>query len=638
MTELEGSGGDLARERERLSDALVRAMSELESDQDEAHLLRGFANLLVTASGQFRLAWFYIGDPHAGVIRPTYCAGAERAYGESLAIDRSTLMMKGPVRRAFEDFRPIIQTVPATLGVVSGLLPGARRWHRAAVEAGIGSVLALPFALPGREDSGLVVLYARAEHYFDAVGLEPFRALSRLVQVGLDRIGLRLAEGRARDDIERLRRHDELTGLNNRHGLIRALDQWRQAPAADALLMQMEINDFGALAAAGGDSLGDEVLRQVAADLQALAGDEGIAARVASSEFVLHAPLAGGRSPAEAAEACQARLERARRIEERSLSLSISMAFMAVSIHERHAPDEVLRRLRVTMDHANSVGRGHRSEYAPELEPSGVIVRQDVLAGVRGALAGGDLRLHYQPQLALDGTSRMVGMEALLRWQRPGGSLVPPGRFIPAVEETLLIRDVGCWVIDEALAMASRLGGAEPVIGVNVGARHLLDPRFLDDLAAAVSRHPGFGSGRLEIEVTETAALHDPERALAVIQRLREQGFRVALDDFGTGHASLIHLRRLPVSRLKIDRAFVGGLDCHRENRAIVEGVVVMATGLGLEVLAEGVETPAEADWLVSLGCRFAQGYLFARPMPEAALRAWMRGDSGDVRIGGNGR
>jgi diguanylate cyclase (GGDEF)-like protein len=615
---------DIAAERQRLAQALVRAMNELESDRDEAHLLSGFADLLVTAGPHLQLAWFYIGAPDAEVIRPGYCAGAQREYGQTLAIDRSALMMRGPVRRALGEDTAVVQGIPLGIGPVARWMPGVRRWHRAALAAGVRAVLALPFSLPNRRDVGLVTIYADREHYFDAVGLEPFLAMSRLVQVGLDRIALRLAEARARDDIDRLRSQDDLTGLPNRAGTPAALAATLGASREPLLLLHLDIDDFGLLAASGGGALGDQVLLSVAAELADFTGDQGLVTRLGPDEFLAAMPLAEGESAEALVERCQLRLARPKTFSGRSLSLSTTVAATRAEAGDSGQVDVRLRELRLALDHARARGRGHRAFYDAAVMAGGS-APQDVLAGVRTAIVSDQLEIWYQPQVSLVRPGQpAVGLEALLRWRRPGQGLVSPASFIPAVERTELIRDVGCWVLDQVLDLAHRLQQRDLSYGVNIGARHLLHPRFLEDLDSLLSRHPDVPPACLEIEVTETAALDDPEAAVAVLRELRHRGFGVALDDFGTGHASLIHLRRLPVTRLKIDRAFVTGLQERPAERAIVEGLVIMARGLGLGLVAEGIETRAEADTLAELGCAAAQGYLFARPMPQTELRDWL--------------
>lgn len=615
---------DVAGERQRLAEALVRAMTELESDRDEVHLLSGFADLLAEAGPHLHLAWFYIGPADAEIIRPGYCAGVQREYGQALTIDRSALMMRGPVRRALMENAPVVQDIPLDVGPVARWMPGIRRWHQAALAAGVRAVLALPFSLPNRRDVGLVTVYADQEGYFDAVGQEPFLAMSRLVQVGLDRIALRTAEARARDDVDRLRNRDDLTGLPNRYGTTAALADLLGTRDGRTLLLHLDIDDFGALAASGGTALGDCVLEGVAAELVELAGSGGLVGRIGPDEFIVAAPLADDDDGDALAEQCQVRLARPKTFLDRSLSLSITVAATLAWETDPDQVDARLRELRLALGHARSRGRGHRAFYDPALTP-GTPAPQDLLAGVRTAIGADQFEVWYQPQVSLTAPGwPAAGVEALLRWRHPGQGLVMPGSFIPAVERTELIRDVGCWVLDQVLRLAERLGDQALIYGVNIGARHLLHPRFLEDMDGLLARHPAVPPNRLEVEITETAALHDPTAAVAVLGQLRNRGFGVALDDFGTGHASLIHLRRLPATRLKIDRAFVTGLEERPAERAIVEGLVVMARGLGLGLVAEGIETRAEADTLAALGCDAAQGYLFARPMPEAELRDWL--------------
>ncbi|MBA1149440.1 GGDEF domain-containing protein, partial [Ectothiorhodospiraceae bacterium WFHF3C12] len=311
----------------RLSDSLVSAMHRLDSDSDADVLLQSFADLVVGATPHFKLAWFYIGDPEADAIRPAYNAGPRSDYGESLVVRRSAAELNGPVRRALGGGEPVNQNVPARLTALQRLLPGAARAQRAAVEAGVRAVLAMPFQLPNRPDWGLTVIYADTEGYFDRVGLEPFRALGRLVQVGLDRIGLRESEQRSRADVERARSQDALTGLYNRTGLDARLREVQSVEPRDWWLVQLDLDDFGALNATGGEVLGDAVLRELARRLLDLAGDAGLVARSGPDEFMLALPR---EQPAEAlAEACQTRVSEPMDVSGTHLALSAAVGVAA---------------------------------------------------------------------------------------------------------------------------------------------------------------------------------------------------------------------------------------------------------------------------------------------------------------------
>ncbi|MBA1147333.1 EAL domain-containing protein, partial [Ectothiorhodospiraceae bacterium WFHF3C12] len=275
---------------------------------------------------------------------------------------------------------------------------------------------------------------------------------------------------------------------------------------------------------------------------------------------------------------------------------------------------------------ARARGAGAHSVHVEAgIGDAGRPIPQGLLAELRVAMAEDELELWYQPQVTLNAAvPQPVGAEALLRWRKPGHGLVPPGEFIPAVEESAEIRHIGNWVIHSALRALRDQPAVIGRVGVNVGARHLLHPRFEEDVGALLSRFPDVDPGRLTVEITETAALTNVASAWQVLAGLREKGIAVALDDFGTGHGSLIHLESMPLDYLKIDRSFVDRIDQNPARFAIAEGLLVTARGLGLGVVAEGVERPEEAATLAGLGCRLAQGFLYAKPMPMAQFREWV--------------
>jgi diguanylate cyclase (GGDEF)-like protein len=251
---------------------------------------------------------------------------------------------------------------------------------------------------------------------------------------------------------------------------------------------------------------------------------------------------------------------------------------------------------------AMSAGAAERLALAPEL---------------RRAIGAGELVLHYQPKIDLR-TGALAGVEALVRWNRPGHGLVPPGAFIDLAERTGLIRPLTSWVLRAAVADQARwtAGGLRVAVAVNLSAR-VLHADLVEEVAALL------GPDALELEVTESAAMQDPEGSLAVLERLAGLGVRLSLDDFGTGHSSLAYLKRLPVVALKIDRTFAAGLDGETPNRSIVATTIELAHRLGLEVVAEGVEDDGTLAVLRALGCDFAQGFGIARPMPAAAVPGW---------------
>ncbi|PKO49653.1 MAG: diguanylate cyclase, partial [Betaproteobacteria bacterium HGW-Betaproteobacteria-21] len=276
---------------------------------------------------------------------------------------------------------------------------------------------------------------------------------------------------------------------------------------------------------------------------------------------------------------------------------------------------------------AKSQGRNTYQFFSQDLT-TGTLERLVMESALRGAVARKELVLHYQPQIDFaDGS--LAGAEALVRWQHPELGLVPPGRFIPLAEEMGIIGEIGEWVLNEACRqmVAWAVEGFEvPLVAVNLSARQIDRDQIVEITAGALQRN-GLAAERLELEVTESMIMREPERALDVLDGLRALGVALAIDDFGTGYSSLAYLRRLPLNRLKVDQSFVSDIGHDTNGEAIIRAVIALARSLGLSAVAEGVETQAQAAFLRAEGCDIGQGYLYDKPMPAASLRAsWGRG------------
>jgi EAL domain-containing protein (putative c-di-GMP-specific phosphodiesterase class I) len=242
-------------------------------------------------------------------------------------------------------------------------------------------------------------------------------------------------------------------------------------------------------------------------------------------------------------------------------------------------------------------------------------------SALRLALVRDELLLFFQPKVDIQ-TGRLRGMEALVRWQHPQRGMVPPGDFIPLAEERGLIAAVGRWVMNAACRQiqAWRLAGLEvPMVAVNLSARQFADNTLIGDLQNALKKYD-VQPADIEVELTESVLMAEPERANEILQRLHEMGVRISIDDFGTGYSSLSYLKRFPAETVKIDRSFIRGLPSDKDDTAITQAVIAMAHSLGLNVVAEGVETEAQLNALRQLGCDEAQGFLTGRPMPADDL------------------
>jgi EAL domain-containing protein (putative c-di-GMP-specific phosphodiesterase class I) len=285
------------------------------------------------------------------------------------------------------------------------------------------------------------------------------------------------------------------------------------------------------------------------------------------------------------------------------------------------------------MYQAKGDGRDGYRFYVPELTAA-ALQRVRLESDMRGAMERGELLLHYQPQIEL-GTRRLVGAEALLRWRHPQNGLMGPDQFIPVAEDTGLIIEIGAFVLREACRQALvwiQAGIGLETVAVNISVTQIRRSDFVAAVAA-VLRETGLPAARLELEVTEELIMALGEPGIAALHALRELGVRLAIDDFGRGYTSLAQLGRLPIHRLKIDRSFVAELPRDEAAAAIARAVAAVAGSLGLEVVAEGVETPSQAALLQQDGCRYAQGFLFGRPVVAGEFgRSWGDGGLGHDR------
>jgi diguanylate cyclase (GGDEF)-like protein len=406
-------------------------------------------------------------------------------------------------------------------------------------------------------------------------------------------------------------RVDALTGAYSRQELERVLERRLADPADAPAIVVMDLAGFADVNDALGHHAGDVVLRAVAERLDAAAGHGELVARTGGDAFAIVCDA--GRAEALVGSA-GAVLERPVAVS--GLEIDVR-AVAGIACAPADSAGALLRQADVALRAAKD-----RRVGWVRFEPAMNVDAADRLAlapDLRRAIGAGELVLHYQPKLDLR-TAELAGVEALVRWDRPGHGLVPPDAFIGVAEQTGLIRPLTSWVLRAALAEQARWagGGLRVPVAVNLSA-HALHPGVVDEVAGLLAQ----ASGELELEVTESAAMHDPEGSLAVLEGLRGLGAGLSVDDFGTGHSSLAYVARLPVVALKIDRTFVAGLDGESANRSIVATTVELGHRLGLEVVAEGVEDDETLGILRGLGCDLAQGYGIARPMPGGAVPGW---------------
>jgi diguanylate cyclase (GGDEF)-like protein len=418
--------------------------------------------------------------------------------------------------------------------------------------------------------------------------------------------------------------HDALTGLPNRLMLRDRLEQALAAAArrtGEAAVLLIDLDRFKEINDTLGHSYGDELLRQVGPRLETVLRDGDSVARLGGDEFAVLLPSVDGAREAElVAERIQEALHR--RFEVNDLGLDVE-ASIGIALSPWHGTDseELLRNADIAMYVAKEVKAG-AVVFEPEAHQTAPS-RLTVLGDLRAALdQEGELFLHYQPKFTLDG-ERIEGAEALLRWQHPQRGLIPPAEFIPVAEGTGIILKLTERVLDMALAQMRRWqdAGVHVPVAVNLSTRCLLDAGLPDLVDRLLNQH-GVPAPLLRLEVTESAVMGDATRCLEVLQRLHDLGVRLSIDDFGTGYSSMAYLRRLPVDELKIDRSFVLGMTTTQQDAVLVRTAIDLGHNLGLTVVAEGVEGMEHVSALRELGCDIAQGYHYARPMPDREFTA----------------
>jgi diguanylate cyclase len=412
---------------------------------------------------------------------------------------------------------------------------------------------------------------------------------------------------------ERQALHDPLTELPNREWFRLRAERMIAAERHGAIVLA-DLDRFKEVNDSLGHHAGDELLQVVARRLSESVRTDDAVARLGGDEFGLILP--GVTTARDAADLlARVRDELAAELTLDGVAVGVEASF-GVALFPDHGTtlEELLKRADAAM-YRGKRGTATIVVYEDDAEPAstGSLVLQGEL---RRALERDEFVLHYQPKIALD-SGRKCGVEALLRWKHPERGLLGPGEFLPVVERSGLIEPVTAWVLQRALADRDRwlAAGADWPVSVNVSARNLESTGF-DALVARLLYESGTSASELCLEVTETALAADAAVAARTLRALASRGVTISIDDFGTGYTCLAQLRSLPVAEIKIDRAFVCGLDEREEDRSIVRSLIELGHGLGCVVVAEGVETPDTAAWLRAASCDAAQGYHFARPAP----------------------
>lgn len=440
----------------------------------------------------------------------------------------------------------------------------------------------------------------------------------QLAELEAERTEILAEEIRRRQRARYLADHDSLTDLANRRLLTKTLEEKFEAGAPVGLLL-LDLDQFKEINDSLGHAVGDDLLRAVAGRIQETAPADALVARLGGDEFAVLLPPGEIEGRAALAEAMITRISEPYLLNEQWLRVGVSVG-SARAPEDATDPHALLANADIAMYRAKAAGRGaHRAfdaSFRQEMEARAVMLER-----LREALRTEALQVHYQPKIAM-ATGEVAGAEALVRWTVEGVGNIPPDRFIPLAEQTGLISQLGRQVLRRAVFDAAgwrRDFGKDIPVAVNLSAHQLRDPDLVE-MVAALLAESGLPASLLELEITESAVMEDVEAVIATFERLTALGLSLSIDDFGTGYSSLSYLRRFRVAKMKIDRSFVVDLSTSADARAVAASIVGLGRGLGLKIVAEGIEDQDQFDRLALLGCDEAQGWLFSKALPLNAF------------------
>ncbi|MEN5302575.1 GGDEF domain-containing protein [Pseudomonas sp. TWI628] len=421
--------------------------------------------------------------------------------------------------------------------------------------------------------------------------------------------------------------HDRLTGLLNRLSLEGRLGlecRSSRQRKCHLAVMYIDLDGFKSINDSIGHYFGDQVLIEVAQRMTQQVRPTDTVVRMGGDEFVvLLTDLLCDEDVVPVAERLLASIGKPYCIHGIDLHVSASIG---ITLSDGHIgqPMQLIQQADMAMYKAKQQGRNNFEWYTSDLNQR-VCEHRSLRNDLQKALETRSFSLHYQPQIEAR-TGRVVGIEALLRWEHPVRGFISPAVFVPVAEDSGQIVPLSLWVLETACAQLRNLcdqGFTDISMAVNISPMHFQRGQFVECIQAVLSKH-GLSAGQLELEITESLLLHNVEHAIATLHRLKNLGVRIALDDFGTGFSSLSYLKRLPIDKIKIDRSFIQDISTNPHDAAITQGIISMAHHLGLSVVAEGVETAPQVDFLESGRCDIFQGYYFARPMSHEALRIFL--------------
>jgi diguanylate cyclase (GGDEF)-like protein len=484
----------------------------------------------------------------------------------------------------------------------------------------------IPFIIYSGHIAETVALSAMANGVHDYVAKGNVRHLLPVIRRELKMVEQTRARMRAENRLHRVVNYDQLTGLPNRQMFYAEGDVLLAECGADgATLLFIDVDRFMRINNTFGYAIGDLLVRQIGARLENVVSPRGIVTRMGQDDFALLDCFAATEEQAHvlAGRVMQA-FEQPFKIDGREFFLTLSIGVCRYPLHGADVA-RLLVNAENAMFLAKRNGRNNYQLYAAELN-SASAERLEMETSLRHAVRNAELLLHYQPSVHLE-SGRITAVEALVRWSHPTRGMIPPDKFIPLADETGLISEIGAWVLFEACAQTRRwheAGFPGLKVSVNVSAVQFRQNDLVQLVGTALAQ-TALPPSCLDLEITETVLMQDADVTIETLRGLKAMGVSISVDDFGTGYSSLAYLRRFPIDTLKIDKSFMRDVTSDGQNAAIVRTVIALARSLGLQSVAEGVETIAQVEFLRAEGCDRLQGYYFARPLAPAALLELLR-------------
>ncbi|MEO8159670.1 MAG: EAL domain-containing protein, partial [Betaproteobacteria bacterium] len=578
---------------------------------------------IIVEHGQFSLGWIAALDHATGKVvvaaqagLPGNVASASEFFNGSVGLTPArTAETALREKRAVVDNN--IEDAPGVADVGGGL--DTLKVRRAAIELGAKSVIVLPLVVAG-ENFGILTLYASERNFFDNEEIKLLNELAGDISFGLEFIA-------SQEKVDYLAYYDELTGLANLSLFLERLGQKLKSTgqaSTNVAVFALDLDRFKSINEALGRRAGDDLLKQVAGRLLDTEGDVTRFARVSADRYAIFA--AGMASVETVGRHVERKLDACFRAPFRLANEDIKI-FARVGISMFPGDGESAEELYVNAEAALKKAKagGDRFLFYTEKMTARVAEQLGMEHKLRQAFENEEFVLHYQPKVDLESRS-IAGVEALIRWQSPALGLVPPVKFIPMMEETGMILEVGAWALSRAVADHCRwtqMGLQAPRVAVNVSAIQLRARDFVDMVNQALSR--GATPAGIDLEITESLIMENIEDNIQKLEQVGKLGVGIAIDDFGTGYSSLAYLAKLPVQTLKIDRSFVITMLDEADTMTLVQTIITMAHSLRLKVVAEGVDSEAQAKMLRLLRCDEMQGFLFSKAVPFDAMTALLR-------------